>query len=496
MATTGQKFEKAFGQDRDTRERLKAALGIMLPYQRRFIEDKSPGIVWPASRQIGKSFALTFKSILETALSPRPIESVYGSASARQVFRSGREMRRHIKALSLLTEGKLVPDKNNTWLVAFPGDRFLNLVPSNPDTIPGFSGNVNLDEFALHKDDWGIWRAAVPAITRGYGVRVASTHRGTKTKFYALTRNKAYSQHRTTIHDAIREGLTLKDEDGNIRTVESLRDLVADPMVWLEEYELEPQDDATAWLTWELIRAAEDEYIDAAPQWATRLVEKAVAAYKHFILTKADPTWWQTTVKELTANLATIGDPLDLGLDIGRTRDLTVIWLLRRGEMARFTEVVIPLSRMPFRVQRYVLYALLPYVMRSGGRACIDQGGIGRQLAEEASDLFGSRVEGIDFGNANKEALAVGIKDVMEDYGLLLPVDPDISRSLHSVQKSRTSTGLSRFDAERSDATGHADYFWAAALAVHAGEQPGVVLSADKVTSRGRREASDMLDKF
>lgn len=493
---TGQKFEKQYGQDRDTQERLKAALGIMLPYQRRFIGDKSAGSVWEASRQIGKSFGLTFKSILETALSSRPIESVYGSASARQVFRSGREMRRHIKALSLLTEGKLAPDKNNAWLIAFPGDRFLNLVPSNPDTIPGFSGHVYLDEFALHKDDWGIWRAAVPAITRGYGVRVASTHRGTKSKFHGLVKNKTYSHHRTSIHDAIREGLCLKDEDGNIRTVDSLRDLVADPMVWLEEYELEPQDDATAWLTWELIRAAEDEYADPAPDWVGRLLHQAVKARKYFKLAKRDPSWWEAKARELTAHLAGIGDPIDLGMDIGRTRDLSVIWLARRSELARFTLAVIPMSRMPFRVQRYVLYALLPHVMRSGGRACIDQGGIGRQLAEEARDTFGSRVEGIDFTNANKEALAVGLKDVLEDHSFLIPIDPDVSRSLHSVQKTRTSTGLSRFDAERSDATGHADHFWAAALAVHAGETPMNGLTSDQVTSRGRRETSDMLDNY
>jgi len=493
---TGQKFERLYGQDRDTQERVKAALGIMLPYQRRLIEDRRPGIVQEASRQVGKSFALTFKAILETGLSPRPIESVYGSASARQVFRSGREMRRHIKALSLLTEGKLTPDKNNAWLIAFPGDRFLNLVPSNPDTIPGFSGNVYLDEFALHKDDWGIWRAAVPAITRGYGVRIASTHRGTKTKFYGLVHNKAYSHHRTTIHDAIREGLLLKDEEGNVRTVESLRDLVADPLVWLEEYELEPQDDATAWLTWDLIRAAEDEYIDASPKWTTKLVTLAVQAHKHFKLTKSDPSWWQTKSKELTAHLAAVGDPLDLGFDIGRTRDLSVLWLARRTEVARITEVVIPLARMPFHVQRYVLYALLPQVMRSGGRACIDQSGIGRQLAEEARDFFGSRVEGIDFGNTNKEALAVGLKDVLEDHGFLIPIDTNISTSLHSVQKFKTSTGLSRFDAERSDATGHADYFWAAALATHAGEAPGAGLTAGMIRTGGRRETSDWMDRY
>ncbi len=154
------------------------------------------------------------------------------------------------------------------------------------------------------------------------------------------------------------------------------------------------------------------------------------------------------------------------------------------------------MARTPFRVQRYVLHELLPYVLRSGGRACIDQGGIGRQLAEDARDLFGSRVEGVDFTNAHKEALAVGLKDVLEDHGFLIPIDPEVSRSLHSVRKVKTSTGLPRFDADRSDAHGHADHFWAAALAVHAGESFATGLSGDSVVSRGRREAGDLLDKF
>ena len=36
---TGQKFERLYGQDRDTQERVKAVLGIMLPNQRRLIEE-------------------------------------------------------------------------------------------------------------------------------------------------------------------------------------------------------------------------------------------------------------------------------------------------------------------------------------------------------------------------------------------------------------------------------------------------------------------------
>ena len=78
--------------------------------------------------------------------------------------------------------------------------------------------------------------------------------------------------------------------------------------------------------------------------------------------------------------------------------------------MYRPTVAVIEMKKQPFRVQRLVLNALLPHVLRSGGRACIDKSGIGTQLAEEAEEEFGSKVEGITFNNSNNEALAIGLK--------------------------------------------------------------------------------------
>ena len=114
--------------------------------------------------------------------------------------------------------------------------------------------------------------------------------------------------------------------------------------------------------------------------------------------------------------------------------------------------------------------AILEQVIRSGGRACIDETGLGKQLAEEAEDLYGSKVEGIDFNNTNKEALAIGLKNSIQDYVPQIPKDETIRRSLHSVKKTLTPTGKNRYDAERTEKTGRADHFWALALAVHAGD--------------------------
>ncbi len=443
--------------------------GLLLPYQNTWVWDDSMGLVWEKSRQVGGTFTLALKAVYETLRSKRPIESVYGSASARQVKKAGREMKKFIKFFNIVTEGMFEDVKTNSEQIVFPGDRIINLVPSNPDTIAGFSGNVYLDEFALHQDDRAIWKAVFPTITRGFKIRIISTHRGRKTKFFELTNNPAYSHHKTTIRDAVNQGLILKNEEGRIITPDMLRAMLNDDQVWLEEYMVEPQDETTAWLTHALIAGVEEERLDPRPEWAGALVEDAAEAARGYRLNKRLPEWWAERARKHTAFLAGLEDPLDLGMDIGRTRDLSVIWLLRRGSMYRPTVAVIEMKKQPFRVQRLVLNALLPHVVRSG-RACIDKSGIGTQLAEEAEEEFGSKVEGITFNNANNEALAIGLKDRVEDFGILIPKDEDIRRSLHSIKKTLTSTGKARFDAERSEATGHADHFWALALAVHAGD--------------------------
>jgi phage FluMu gp28-like protein len=444
--------------------------GLLLPYQRDFLADSATGIIWEKSRQIGGTFTLTLKAVAETLQSKRPLESVYGSASARQVYKAGREMRKHLKVFKAATDDIIRDEKANTEQIVFPRDRIINLVPSNPDTIAGFSGNVYLDEFALHKDDRGIWKAVFPTITRGYKIRIISTHRGKKTIFYGQVNNPVYSRHRTTIRDAVAQGLILKSEDGNIITPDMLRKLLNEDEIWLEEYMVEAQDEASSWLTHALIAGIEEEGLDPRPEWSRALIEDAIEAARYYRVNKREPDWWFERSRNHTAVLYDVEGPIDLGMDIGRTRDLSVIWLLKRGAIYRPTLAVLELNKQPFRVQRLVLNALLDFVIHTRGRACIDRSGLGTQLSEEAEDLYGSHVEGIDFNNTNKEALAIGLKDAVQDMVPQIPKDETIRRSLHSIKKTLTPTGKNRYDAERTEKTGHADHFWALALAVHAGD--------------------------
>jgi phage FluMu gp28-like protein len=170
-----------------------------------------------------------------------------------------------------------------------------------------------------------------------------------------------------------------------------------------------------------------------------------------------------------------------LGMDIGRKRDLSVLWLVERVGDVAWTRAVQVLERRPFAEQRGVLYRAME---RHGvRRACIDSTGIGAQLAEEARERFGSRVEEVTFSGPVKEDLAITAKRAFEDRRVRVPRDEDVREDLHAVQRTVTRSGNVRLDAERSE-RGHADRFWALALALHAGSTPAAPVHYERVTPR------------
>jgi phage FluMu gp28-like protein len=104
-------------------------------------------------------------------------------------------------------------------------------------------------------------------------------------------------------------------------------------------------------------------------------------------------------------------------------------------------------------------------------RACIDSTGMGAPLAESLEREFGPRVEPVTFTAAVKEDMAYRVKRRMEQRLDLIPEAPEIARAFGAVKKLVTVAGNTRFDAGRTD-LGHADEFWAKALADLAAEQP------------------------
>ena len=401
----------------------------LLGYQRRFVEDKSRFRLGLFSRQCGKSFCTSLDAVMDALEHPNSL-SVCLSAGERQSKEWMEKVRRHTEAVKCLCEftGERFDAETASLTCRFPnGSRIIGL-PANPDTARGYSGNVILDEFAFHKDNRAIWRALVPTITRGYRLTVVSTPNGTGDMFHELCEKelgREFSKHKVTILDAKADGL---DVD-----VDALRNAV-DEETWRQEYLCEFVDEAGAFLPYTLISQCEDERCE----------------------------------RELGAC-----GPLYVGFDVARKRDFSIIWVNELAGGRHICRKVIEMRDTPFSVQRDVLWDVLS--LPNVRRCCIDRSGLGMQLAEETARRFGTwKVEGVQFTMGVKEALAYPLRSAMEDGDVRIPARREVREDLHKIRKVTTAAGNIRFQAE-ADEGGHADRFWALALAIHAADGSGPV---------------------
>jgi phage FluMu gp28-like protein len=170
------------------------------------------------------------------------------------------------------------------------------------------------------------------------------------------------------------------------------------------------------------------------------------------------------------ANAAARAPRLCLGVDVARSRDLTVFWLLETTGGVHFTRDICVLHNQPFSVQEELLWQRLS--LPGLRRACLDASGLGRQLAERAVERFGPRrVEPVTFTTAVHEELAYPVRHAFERRAVRIPADKDLRADLRAIKKTATASGNIRFAADRGP-HGHADRFWALALALHAARAP------------------------
>ena len=425
------------------------------------------------SRQTGKSFISTLSAVDDCF--SRRTEWLLLSRGERQSKKLIAEAKKHAMAYSVAAEEieSTYNEADNVYKMLelrFPNGSAIYGLPANPDTARGWSANVLLDEFAFHKDSRAIWTALYPTITRGYKLVVLSTPNGKNNKFFELESNERFSKHVVTIYDAVAGGLDLRDEDGQLITPDQLMDAMGDREAAEQEYLCLYVDEATAFIPYDLITEGEDPDAEVEPAWATRLLTQAQDAYA--IVKAGNEAGGERLLAEAKEEYLSVPflNELFIGMDIGRKRDLTVIWIDEKKERRSQAVAILSLRRAPFYQQWFVLQVLLSH--SKVRRFCGDQSGLGMNLVENANLKFGSKVEGIDFTSANKETLATKLKQSLEDHRRVFPADRIICESLHSVRRYATATGHFRFDAERTDEIGHADHFWACALAELAASAP------------------------
>jgi phage FluMu gp28-like protein len=162
------------------------------------------------------------------------------------------------------------------------------------------------------------------------------------------------------------------------------------------------------------------------------------------------------------------GDFLYLGYDVARTRDAAVIFIIGLLPNRKKVSVAqIEMFSQTYEYQRDQIRA----IMRSGlpiDRGCIDSTGIGSDTTETLQREFTpTKLEAVEFNVESKDKMARGVKEGLENSDFLLQNDNKFHRQIHSIKRIAISGGAWRYDSER-DELGHADSFWAWALANYA----------------------------
>ncbi len=421
---------------------------FFLPYQKKWICDNSRIKIMEKSRQVGMSWSAAYRLVRNHSLGAKR-DSWVSSRDELQAKLFIQDCKNFANILNIAISHTLncsVLENSDSSSMEFnDGSRIWSL-SSNPDAQAGKRGTRVLDEFALHPDPEKLYAISLPGITWGGNLEIISTHRGKDCFFNKLIEEvrfgenpKKISLHRVTLQDALEQGLLNKIKksfpaDSEIAQMDEamyfdfIKKSCADESMFMQEYMCEPASDDDRFLPFSLI-------------------DKCVYS--------PDYSDWQ--------KISSKANPLFLGVDIGRTSDLSVFWLLEKSADVLYTRDVKALKNTTFAEQEIILddYLQNPSLVR----VCIDNTGIGRQFAERALSRYGSsRVEAITFTQTSKELMAYPLKNRFEQALLRIPNDTKIIADIHKIRRSYSMSGNARFVSNR-DSSGHSDRFWALALA-------------------------------
>lgn len=385
--------------------------GGLFDYQREFLNSDDAFRIVLKSRQIGFSYVSSADALIG-AVAGR--NQLFLSASEEQALILMRYMKQWAKDYGINFT------KDSEHEVELENGAYIKSLANNFRTVQGFTGDIWMDEFAWYANPKRIWHAFVPSIGAIKGrLTILSTPFEERSLFHDLYSDESkyymFKRFCVNIYRAIDDGL---DFD-----LETMRDLF-DADTWASAYECQFVDDESSLLSISLIKSCVDN--------------KA-----HYFTPKSNETIYA-------------------GYDVGRVNDRSTLAGVVLENGIYKTAMMDVLAKAKFEEQKEHLNAFLKTYPLSVLK--IDKTGIGMNLAENMHSKFKSRVGGVWFSNTRKEEMALNLKKAFEDKLIRIPNDPLLIADIHAIKRTAGAKSF-KYDAKRNE-YGHADRFWALALAL------------------------------
>lgn len=397
------------------KESLRELLPFFYDYQNKFRLDDSRFRIINKSRQIGISFAATEEAVEDALFFGQ--DTLLVSSSQRQSKEMMYKCKRWFDYFaSLGVEYELETDTKEEMSI-FNGGRIFSM-PSNPETVRGFAANIVLDEFALHSEQRKIYSSLIPSITRGFRITIISTPLGEGDLFHEIfTKEKEYplfSRHEVTIYDAIKGGF---DVD-----IDEIRQSM-DEESFEQEYLCKFTSEVGSFIPYSIIKSCIG---DEKPKGENYM-----------------------------------------GIDIGRKKDITVIYIITRYKTKFYTLNYWIMKNKSFEEQYNEIIRLKrEYDINAVG---VDSTGLGltfyESLMERLSPTEQKDYFPVHFNIKSKERMAINVKKLFEEKRIQIPEDRNLINDIHSIRKIISEHSNVRFESG-GDAKTHGDRFWALALAL------------------------------
>jgi phage FluMu gp28-like protein len=515
---------------------IEAATGengaVFAPFQVNYLNSTATLFTANKSRQIGASFIAAGDALAECILRPRHTELMvsYNLEEAKEKIRyaqawwSARHSKPWLvpaygefdehgnhrgKSKARITRWPTIVKSSQLEIVFDNGSRMLSH-PSRPPR--GKSASVIADEAAHCQNFNAIYVAALPMITRGVGKRMKlmSTPLGASGRWWEIHTDVAkypeYERHDYgwwEISDlcndmfecwkAWRSGMDpeLMVRRFGTRKMKLLYQNML-PEDFLQEYALVFQDSIHAFLPWDLIKSCYPLELKAALDRREAEDIRDMPEELDFdttaVLDEAKREYFYSMVRckdgEIDAAIECIQEFLDWvaetdpsgvfvwAFDVGRDKDVSEVTVFQVVGRRRMQRLLLTMPRMRFEKQRDAIWLLLSCTRIVAGY--IDKGGIGRQIAEQATTRFGERATGVHFTAEIKDRWAVELKKTMELGNLSLIPNRDQEQQLHSIRRhigDQSKVFQYVLDETTSTIGGgkkikhHADKFWTVAMA-------------------------------
>ncbi|MCL2726532.1 MAG: terminase family protein [Polyangiaceae bacterium] len=419
---------------------------VLEPYQRAFLHNRTRFRWVTKSRQVGFSFIFALEALTRCHLRSKhtAVFVSYNMEDAKEKVLIARQLH---EELPLAYQKRLVVD-SKTELGFESNGKKLSRILSHPSKAPrGKKGDVYLDELAHYVNDREVYRGSTALILRSNGqLTGCSTPLGRRGIFWEIADEelRKYPHHTrqlvpwwlcrffcVDVRAASENALDLPTEErvarfGRPTLVEQFDSLPLED--FQQEFENSFVDESYSFFPYELILpCTSDDLVLYDEPTSVRAPEGRIVA----------------------------------GFDVGRTRDRSELAVFEEIEDRFTARMLRSFEGTPFAEQEAELRRLLGTLPVA--RLYIDQSGIGMNLAENLSRDF-PQVVGQTFTNEAKERWATNFKILLQRRDVTLPRHRELVGQIHSIKRRVLPSGKVSFDAERN-ARGHADKFWAVALA-------------------------------